>query len=106
MNYVQEPRVHQEKRLGDEVHLHMDVLFMVKSSAKLMYEWYCDDCNIKDDHVYSGSKTNTLNIKCFECKYEGIYKCVVSTTQPILSMSTELQLCLHSKWCTLFYVLL
>ena len=80
--------------LGNEVRLHMDVLFLVKSTRPLTYEWSFNSLKIsKDDKHYRGSDTSSLYVKHFESKHEGKYKCVVSTTsQPKMSVSAEFQL--------------
>ena len=56
--------------LGDEVHLHMDVLFLVKSTRTLTYEWSFNSVKInKDDKHYRGSDTSSLYIEHFETKH-------------------------------------
>ena len=88
--------------LGDEVHLCMDVLFLVKSTRTLTYEWSFNSLKIsKDDKHYRGSDTRSLYIEHFESQCEGKYKCVVSTTsQPKVSTSAEFQLDLHGQICS------
>ena len=77
----------------------MDVLFLVKSTTPLTYEWYFKPLKIsKDDENYRGSDTCSLYIEHFESIHEGKYECVVSTTsQPKMSMSAEFQLQLHGE---------
>ena len=87
--------------LGSEVHLCMDVLFLVKSTKPLSYEWYFNSFKIGKDENYRGSNTSSLYIEHFESKCEGKYKCVVSTTsQPKMSMSAEFHLELDGEIIT------
>ena len=69
----------------------MNVLFMVKYSEILHYQWFVDGDNIdENDERYSGINSNTLTIQHFENDHEGMYTCVISTTsQPTVSISAE-----------------
>lgn len=80
----------------------MDVLFLVKSTRPLNYEWSFNSLKIsKDDKRYRGSNTSSLYIEPFESMCEGKYECVVSTTSlPEVSMSAEFQVELHSEICS------
>ena len=73
---------------------------MVTSShEQLVYEWSFNDRKIAiSDKRFKNSDTNTLKIDCFECKYVGTYKCIVSTaSQPTVSMSAKVKLCIRGK---------
>ena len=86
--------------MGKSVDLSIDLVFKVKASnEKLRYEWWFDDEEIEeDDERYSISDTGVLSIKEFEKDYEGEYSCIVSTTsQPVMSVSTQVQLNLTGK---------
>ena len=88
------------KDLGDFVEISMDHLFMVTSShEQLVYEWSFNDRKIAiSDKRFKNSDTNTLKIDCFECKYVGTYKCIVSTAgQPTVSMLAKVKLYIRGK---------
>ena len=88
------------KDLGDFVEISMDHLFMVTSNCEqLVYEWSFNDQKIAiSDKRFKNSDTNTLKIDCFECKYVGTYKCIVSTaSQPTVSMSAKVKLYIRGK---------
>ena len=100
MLILQEPLVHRTVDLGKAVNLSNDLIFKVKNNdEKLLYEWWFDDEEIEeDDDRYNVSDTGVLSIQEFEKDYEGIYRCIVSTTsQPVMSVSTEVQLILTGK---------
>ena len=97
---LQEPRVHRTVDLGKAVNLSNDLIFKVKNNdEKLQYEWWFDDEEIEEDNDrYNVSDTGVLSIQEFEKDYEGIYRCIVSTTsQPVMSVSTEVRLNLIGK---------
>ena len=97
---LQEPHVCQTVDLGKAVELPIDLIFKVKySDEKLQYEWWFDDEEIEeDDDSYSISDKGVLLIHEFEKDHEGKYRCIVSTTsQPVMSVSTEVQLNLTGK---------
>ena len=78
----------------------MDLMFEVKSSdEKLNYEWWLNNKRIKeDDGHYKVNNTGVLSMQEFEKNYEGKYKCIVSTTsQPVMSVSAEVELNLAGK---------
>ena len=73
---------------------------MVTSNPEqLVYEWSFNDRKIAiSDKRFKNSDTNTLKIDCFECKYVGTYKCIVSTaSQPTVSISAKVKLCIQGK---------
>ena len=73
---------------------------MVTSNCEqLVYEWSFNDRKIAiSDKRFKNSDTNTLKIDCFECKYVGTYKCIVSTaSQPTVSMSAKVKLYVRGK---------
>ena len=73
---------------------------MVTSNCEqLVYEWSFNDRKIAiSDKRFKNSDTNTLKIDCFECKYVGTYKCIVSiASQPTVSMSAKVKLYVRGK---------
>ena len=97
---MQKPRVHRTVDLGKAVNLSSDLIFKVKNNdEKLLYEWWFDDEEIEeDDDRYNVSDNGVLSIQEFEKDYEGTYRCIVFTTsQPVMSVSTEVQLNLTGK---------
>ena len=94
---MQEPHDHRIGDLGDEVQLSIDLLFMVKS--RITYEWWFKEQKIvKSDKRFKDSNTGTLKIECFENKYRGAYKCVLSTTHgPEISISADVELNFQSE---------
>ena len=83
--------------------LSVDVTFKVKNGdEKLQYEWLVDDEEIEgDDGCYELKESGALSIQEFEKDLEGQYQCVISTTsQPVLSVSTDVQLQLKGKIAT------
>ena len=97
---IQEPCACQTIDLGKAVELSVDLIFKVKSSnEKLRYEWLVDDEEIEeDDRRYKLKESGVLSIQEFEKEVEGIYKFIISTTsEPVLSVSTEVQLQLTGK---------
>ena len=64
------------------------------SSDQFIYEWSFKGRKITiSDRCFKNSDTDTLKIDCFENKYVGTYKCVVSTVnQPAVSMSAKVEL--------------
>ena len=74
-------------------------MFKVKNSdEKLQYQWLFDDEEIEDDDSFSISNKGVLSIHEFEKDHEGKYRCIVSTTsQPVMSVLTEVQLNLTGK---------
>ena len=98
---LQEPHVHQTQDLGDTVALSMDHLFMATSSSNpLVYKWMFNGQKIAvSDKRFKDSDTNALKIDCFECKYVGTYKCIISTAdQPTVSMSAKVKLESQGKY--------
>ena len=86
--------------MGKAVDLSVDSIFKVKhSDEKLQYKWLVDDEEIEeDDGRYELKECGVLSIKEFENELEGQYQCVISTTsQPLLSVITEVQLQLTGK---------
>ena len=86
--------------MGKAVELSVDLIFKVKlSDKKLQCKWWVDDEEIEEDEErYTISDAGVLSIQEFEKDYEGKYKCIVSTTsQPIMSVSSEVQLELTGK---------
>ena len=91
----QKPCVRTTKSFGEPVELSMDLTFEVKSNdEKFIYDWWVDDERIKgDDERFKVSSTGVLFIQEFEKTCEGQYKCIVSTTsQPVMSVSAEVEL--------------
>ena len=89
--------------MGKAVELSIDLIFKVKSSdEKLRYEWLIDDEEIEeDDGHYKLSESGVLSIQEFEKEVEGVYKFIISTTsEPVLSVSTEVRLQLTGKIAT------
>lgn len=72
----------------------MNVLFKIKCSEILHYQWFIDGDDINaNDRRYNGTNSSTLTIEHFENDHVGMYTCVISTTtQPTLSMSAESKL--------------
>ena len=101
LNYLQEPHDHRTvKKLGVEVKLSTDHLFMTTASSdQLVYEWSFNGQEIGvSDKRFKNSDTKTLKIDCFECKYVGTYKCIVSTAnEPEVSMSAKVKLDIRGK---------
>ena len=100
---IQEPHICQTVDLGKVVELSIDLLFKVKSSdEKLRYRWLVDDEEIEeDDGRYKLNESGVLSIQEFEKEVEGVYKFTISTTcEPVLSVSTEVQLQLTGKIAT------
>ena len=98
---LQEPHVHQTQDLGDAVALSMEHLFMATSSSNpLVYKWMFNGQKIAvSDKRFKDSDTNALKIDCFECKYVGTYKCIISTAdQPTVSMSAKVKLESRGKY--------
>ena len=94
-DYLQEPDDHRTKDLGDTIEISMGHLFMATSSSdQLTYEWTFKGRKIaKSDKRFTNSDTDTLKINCFECRYVGTYKCIISTAnQPTVSMSAKVKL--------------
>ena len=96
LNNLQKPHYHRTvKNLGVEVKLSIDHLFVTTATSdQLVYEWLVNGQEIAvSDRRFRNSDTNTLQIACFECKYVGTYKCIVSTAnQPTVSMSAKIKL--------------
>ena len=100
---IQEPSACQTIDLGKAVDLSVDLIFKIKrSDEKLQYKWLVDDEEIEgDDGCYELKESGVLTIKEFESELEGNYQCVISTTsQPVLSVTTEVQLQLTGKIAT------
>ena len=97
---IQEPRACQTVDLGKAVDLSVDLIFKVeRSDKKLKYKWLVDDEEIEeDDGRYKLKESGVLSIQEFEKEVEGVYKFKMSTTsKPVLSVSTEVQLQLTRK---------
>lgn len=78
----------------------MDPNVQVKTSdERLQYQWWFEDEEIEeDDERYKSNDSGALSIHEFEKDYEGKYKLVVSTfSEPVMSVSTEVQLKLTGK---------
>jgi hypothetical protein len=89
--------------LGKAVELSVDLMFKLKSSdEKLQYEWWFDDEEIEEDDEHCKVKeSGVLSIQEFEKEFEGKYRCIISTTsKPIQSVSTEVQLQLTGEIAT------
>ena len=89
--------------MGKAIDLSVDLIFKVKrSDEKLQYKWLVDDEEIEeDDRSYKLKESGALYIQQFEKVLEGQYQCVISTTnQPVLSVTTEVQLQLTGKIAT------
>jgi hypothetical protein len=76
---------------------------MTSSSGQLKYQWSRiineEEEKIEDDECVRNSDSKTLEIDELEIKYAGIYRCVISTSsQPIVSMSAEVELDLPGKF--------
>ncbi len=100
---IQEPHDCQTIDLGKTVELSVDLIFKVKSSdEKLQYKWCFDDEEIEeDDECRKVKECGVLSIQEFEKQFEGKYRCIISTTsKPIQSVSTEVQLQLTGKIAT------
>ena len=102
MNFIiiQKPHASQTNVVGEQVELSADIIFKVKSTnEKVKCEWWVDDTRIEeDDDRYNSSDTGVLSIhECEKC-CEGQYVCIFSTTsKPVISVSTEVQLSLTGK---------
>ena len=97
---LQEPHDCQTVDLGKAIELSVDLNFQVKSSDKrLQYQWWFEDEEIEeDDERYKLNDSGVLSIQEFEKYYEGKYKLLVSTfSEPVMSVSTEVQLKLTCK---------
>ena len=97
LSILQEPHDCQTVDLGKAVELSVD---QVKSSdERLQYQWWFEDEEIEeDDKRYKLNDSGVLSIQEFEKYYEGKYKLVVSTfSEPVMSVSTEVQLKLTGK---------
>ena len=97
---LQEPRGLQISNLGDKVQLSIDPLFVaesVNSRDHLQCEWWFKRKRVNpNDPNFEDRNTDTLKIKCFEKKYEGVYTCVVSAkSNPAVSVSAEVKLDLN-----------
>ena len=73
------------------------------SSGQLKYQWSRiineEEEKIEDEECVKNSDSKTLEIDGFERKYAGIYRCVISTSsQPVVSMSVEVELDLPGKF--------
>jgi hypothetical protein len=73
------------------------------SCGQLKYQWSRitneEEEKIEDDECVKNSDSKILVIDGFESKYAGIYRCIVSTsTQPVVSMSAEVELNLPGKY--------
>ena len=92
---LQEPNDYKTVDLGKAVELSVDLNVQVKlSDEKLQYQWWFED----DDERYKLNDSGELSIQEFEKDYEGKYKLVVSTfSEPVMSVSTEVQLKLTGK---------
>ena len=89
--------------MGKAVELSVDVIFKVKDSdEKLQYKWLVDDEEIEeDDERYKLKESGVLSIQEFEKEAKGLYQCIISTTsEPVLSVSTEVHLQLTGKIAT------
>ena len=78
----------------------MDLNVQVKSSdERLQYQWWFEDEEIEEDEeCYKLNDSGALSIQEFEKDYEGVYKLIVSTfSEPVMSVSTEVQLKLTGK---------
>ena len=81
----------------------MDHLFMATSSSgQLKYQWsivnYEGEEMIEDGEYFKNSDSHTLEIDCFESRYAGTYRCIISTSsRPAVSMSAEVELDLPGK---------
>ena len=97
---MQEPHACQTSEVGEQVKLSTDLIFEIESTnEKVKYEWWVDDEKIiEDDDCYKISDTGVLSIHEFEKCFEGQYLCILSTVnEPIMSVSTQVQLCLTGK---------
>ena len=100
---IQEPRACQTVDLGKAVDLSVDLIFKVeRSDEKLKYKWLVDDEEIEeDDGRYKLKESGVLSIQEFAKELEETYQCVISTTsEPVLSVTTEVQLQLTGKIAT------
>ena len=66
------------------------------------YQWSIitekEEMIIKDEEGFKNGDTNILVIDCFESKYTGTYRCLISSSsRPIVSMSAEVELNLPGK---------
>ena len=73
------------------------------SSDQLKYQWsivnYEGEEIIEDGECFKNSDSHTLVIDCFESRYAGTYRCVISTSsRPVVSMSAEVELDLPGKY--------
>ena len=100
---IQEPCACQTVDLGKAVDLSVDLIFKVeRSDKKLKYKWLVDDEEIEeDDGRYKLKESGVLSIQEFAKELEETYQCVISTTsEPVLSVTTEVQLQLTGKMAT------
>ena len=94
--------------MGSVIELSMDHLFMATSSSdQIKYQWSViikgEDIS-EDEGCFKNRDSERLTIDCFESKLAGIYKCIISTsTQPVVSISAEVQLQLPGKYESLIY---
>lgn len=78
------------KSLGSRLEAAVNVLFMVKDSENLRYQWCTGDgSEVTEDDGITIDR-NRLIIQNFEKIHEGTYSCTISTSK--LSMSAEVTL--------------
>ena len=72
----------------------MDHLFMTTSSSdQFTYEWMFNRRKIAiSDKRFKNCDTSTLKIDCFECKYVGKYKCIISKGKVSTSAKVKLEI--------------
>ena len=89
--------------LGSVVKLSTDHLFMTTtSSGKLKYRWTKiikeRQEKLENEECFKNIDSNILVIDGFESRYSGIYRCIISTSNPpIVSMSAAVELDLPGK---------
>ena len=75
------------------------------SSCQFKYQWSRiindEEEKIEDEECFKNSDSKAMIIDGFESKYAGTYQCVISTSsQPVVSMSAEVELDLPGKYKT------
>ena len=93
---MQKPQILKKGKLSKKVDLCIkDLLFKTRDGRKSpKYEWRVDGQRIEADNEHykykSDKNTFELSISPFESKFQGVYECVISTTeQPTLSTAVE-----------------
>ena len=93
--------------MGSVVELSTNHFFMTTASSdQPKYQWSRiindEEEKIQDEECLKNSDSKTMVIDGLESKYAGTYRCVISTSsQPVVSMSAEVELDLPGKYNTI-----